>query len=152
MNYSSSRLTRGSSLQDVSPSLGSSHSRLTRQSSLDKERPSLYQPKRNTTFTPGHYEQSYQDQIRSSRSATRHVKEEKKRRPINCNKVRAVIYKYSPRQFSLDEFPLLDQCYKTPICLVQLCNDHMFLIPPLFILSLPGVGRLYKTHWKYSML
>eukprot|EP00090_Calanus_glacialis_P008839 TRINITY_DN17165_c0_g1_i2.p1 TRINITY_DN17165_c0_g1~~TRINITY_DN17165_c0_g1_i2.p1 ORF type:complete len:288 (-),score=49.19 TRINITY_DN17165_c0_g1_i2:89-952(-) len=87
VNYSSSRLTRGSSLQDVSPSLGSSLRRLTRQSSLDKERPSLYQPKRNTPFTPGHYEQSYQDQIRSSRSATRHVKEEKKRRPINCNKV-----------------------------------------------------------------
>jgi len=82
VNYSISRLTRGSSLQDVSPSYDSPSSRrLTRQSSLD-------QPKRSTGAAPGYHEQAYQDLVRSRRSTTtRSGKEEKKRRPINCNKV-----------------------------------------------------------------
>merc|ERR1719483_369026 len=81
VNYSISRLTRGSSLQDVSPSYDSPSRRLTRQSSLD-------QPTRSTVAAPGYHEQAYQDLVRSRRSTTtRSGKEEKKRRPINCNKV-----------------------------------------------------------------
>merc|ERR1711892_235922 len=62
VNYS--QLTRGSSLQDVSPSYDSPSWRLTRQSSLD-------QPKRSLPPTHRlHYEQAYQDLVRSRRTTT----------------------------------------------------------------------------------
>ena len=90
VNYSSSHLTRGSSLQDVSPAFDSPSRRPTRQSSLDKDRVAMSQHKTSRALTPGlHHEQSvYQDLVRSRRTtATRSGKEEKKRRPVNCNKV-----------------------------------------------------------------
>merc|ERR1712106_629761 len=86
LNYS--QLTRGSSLQDVSPSYDSPSRRLTRQSSLDKDRLAISQHKTSRALAPGHHEQAYQDLVRSRRTtATRSGKEEKKRRPVNCNKV-----------------------------------------------------------------
>jgi len=90
VNYSTPRLTRVSSLQDVSPAYDSPSRRLTRQSSIDKDRLAISQHKTSRALTPGlHHEQSvYQDLVRSRRTtATRSGKEEKKRRPINCNKV-----------------------------------------------------------------
>lgn len=89
INYSSSLLKRGSSLQDVSSPLGSSTRRLTRHSSLDKEVPSMFQKKRSTALPMGYFEQSYHDHVRSGRSLPRSkpTKEGKKRRPISCNKV-----------------------------------------------------------------
>eukprot|EP00092_Neocalanus_flemingeri_P024051 GFUD01026088.1.p1 GENE.GFUD01026088.1~~GFUD01026088.1.p1 ORF type:complete len:294 (+),score=89.04 GFUD01026088.1:168-1049(+) len=91
VNYSSSRLTRGPSLQDLSssPCLHTPERRVTRQISLEKDRPSLFSPRRNTPLPAGRYEQLYQDQGRSGRppSGSRSGQEEKKRRPINCNKV-----------------------------------------------------------------
>jgi len=80
VNYSTPRLSRGTSLQDVS----SLHDRrLTRQSSLDQDRV----PHRHSPLPTGHYEKAYQDLLKSRRTPSRAVKEEKKRRPINCNKV-----------------------------------------------------------------
>ena len=88
VNYSR-LLKRGSSLQDVSSSLGRSTRRLTRHSSLDKEVPSMFQQKRSTALPMGYFEQSYHDNVRSGRSLPRSkpTKEGKKRRPISCNKV-----------------------------------------------------------------
>ena len=89
VNYSSSLLKRGSSLQDVSSPLRNSTRRLTRHSSLDKEVPSMFQQKRSTALPIGYFEQSYYDHVRSGRSLPRGkpTKEGKKRRPISCNKV-----------------------------------------------------------------
>jgi len=85
VNYSTPRLSRGSSLQDVSPSFHpvTSNRRLTRQSSLDHDRA----PPSHSPLPVGHYEKAYQDLMKARRVPSRAVKEEKKRRPINCNKV-----------------------------------------------------------------
>lgn len=84
VNYSTPRLSRGLSVQDVS-TLGDHGTarRLTRQSSLDPHR----DPHRHSNLPSGHYENAYQDLLKSRRTPLRSGKEEKKRRPINCNKV-----------------------------------------------------------------
>merc|ERR1712106_795827 len=88
VNYSTSRMTRGSSLQEVSSPFCSpiKEKRVTRQTSLENVRSSLFS-QRNTPSPAGRYEQLYQDQVRSGRSLARSGKEERKKRPINCNKV-----------------------------------------------------------------
>ena len=87
VNYSTPRLSRGLSVQDVS-TLGDHGTtrRLTRQSSLDQHR----DPHRHSNLPSGHYENAYQDLLKSRRTPGRSGKEEKKRRPINCNKVRSL--------------------------------------------------------------
>jgi len=89
LNYSTYRLSRGSSLPEVSSPLCSpiTSRTLTRQTSLEKDRASLYLPRRTTGVPAGQFELLYQDQVRGRGSVPRRVKEEKKRRPISCNKV-----------------------------------------------------------------
>jgi len=91
VNYSSSsRLTRGSSLLDVSSTSFNptkTERRYTRQASLEKDQSTLFSPRRTSPWPAGRYEQLYQDQVKSSGSGIRAGKEGKKRRPINCNKV-----------------------------------------------------------------
>jgi len=94
VNYPTPRLSRGLSVQDVS-TLGDHGAarRLARQSSLDQQRDhhrhshQHRDPHRHSPLPSGHYENAYQDLLKTSRTPSRTGKEEKKRRPISCNKV-----------------------------------------------------------------
>ena len=98
VNYPTPRLSRGLSVQDVS-TLGDHGAarRLARQSSLDQQRdPHRHShqhrdPHRHSPLPSGHYENAYQDLLKTRKTPVRTGKEEKKRRPISCNKVRRTL-------------------------------------------------------------